>query len=258
MHEKEITRAIIESYSAEWVENLSVDVCIAGAGPAGLLTAKRAADAGLKTIIIEKRMSLGGGIWGGGMMFNKVVLQEAVLPILDELDIRHTEHAPGYHLADAIEFMAGLTMGACHAGVKIFNLMTVEDVMVRDQTVCGTVVNWTAVDMADLHIDPMTFESRVVVDATGHPAEVTKLAVGKGRLQMDDDVDTNLRELSMWAERAEDQVVEMTGRVCPGLYVVGMAASAARGGHRMGPIFGGMLLSAEKLSKVLAEELGAR
>ena len=61
----------------------------------------------------------------------------------------------------------------------------------------------------------------------------------------------------MWAERAEDQVVEMTGAICPGLYVVGMAASAARGGHRMGPIFGGMLLSAEKLAKLLIAELGA-
>jgi len=257
MQETEISRAIIDSYVSEWRAHLDVDVCVAGAGPAGMLTAKRTAEAGLKTLLIEKRMSLGGGIWGGGMMFNKIVVQDPVLPILDELDIRHTEHAPGYQVTDAVEFAAGLIMGACRAGVKVFNLMTVEDVMVRDQRVCGCVVNWTAVDMAGLHIDPMTFQCRALVDATGHPAEVTKLAIEKSRLPMDKGVADTIRERSMWAERAEDQVVEMTGPLCPGLYVVGMAASAARGGHRMGPIFGGMLLSAEKLAKMLVADLAA-
>lgn len=257
MQETEISRTIIDRYTTEWTSHLEVDVCVVGAGPAGLLTAKRTADAGLKTLLLEKRMSLGGGIWGGGMMFNKIVLQTPVLPLLDELGIRHQEQAPGYHVTDAVEFAAGLIMGVCRAGAKILNLMTVEDVMVRDQRVCGCVVNWTAVDMAGLHIDPMTFQCRAVVDATGHPAEVTKLAVEKSRLPMDDDLAEPIRERSMWAERAEDQVVEMTGRVCPGLYVVGMAASAARGGHRMGPIFGGMLRSAEKLANILVGDLAA-
>ena len=37
--------------------------------------------------------------------------------------------------------------------------------------------------------------------------------------------------------------MEKTGEVCPGLYVAGMAVAALHGTPRMGPIFGGMLLS---------------
>ncbi len=62
-------------------------------------------------------------------------------------------------------------------------------------------------------------------------------------------------EKSMWAERAEDKVVDNTSEVYPGLYVTGMAANAVYGAFRMGPIFGGMLLSGEKVAQMLIEKL---
>ena len=62
-------------------------------------------------------------------------------------------------------------------------------------------------------------------------------------------------ERSMWAAEAESHVVESTGEICPGLYVAGMAATAVLGGYRMGPIFGGMLLSAERAAQLLVEAL---
>ncbi|MEO0247894.1 MAG: ribose 1,5-bisphosphate isomerase, partial [candidate division WOR-3 bacterium] len=40
-----------------------------------------------------------------------------------------------------------------------------------------------------------------------------------------------------------------------GLYVAGMAACACFGGPRMGPIFGGMLLSGRKLAEILKEKV---
>ena len=43
--------------------------------------------------------------------------------------------------------------------------------------------------------------------------------------------------------------------VFPGLYVVGMAANNAFGGPRMGPIFGGMLLSGKKVADIFIEKL---
>jgi thiazole-adenylate synthase len=62
-------------------------------------------------------------------------------------------------------------------------------------------------------------------------------------------------EKSMWADRAEDTVMDNTTEVYPGLYVAGMAANAVYGAPRMGPIFGGMLLSGEKVAQMLIEKL---
>ena len=63
-------------------------------------------------------------------------------------------------------------------------------------------------------------------------------------------------ERSLWAEAAERSTVENTGEIYPGLYVAGMAVNATMGGYRMGPIFGGMLLSGEKVARILLDRLG--
>ena len=59
----------------------------------------------------------------------------------------------------------------------------------------------------------------------------------------------------MDAEEGERITIEKTGEVYPGLYVVGMAACACFGGPRMGPIFGGMLISGKKLAETLIKSL---
>jgi len=59
----------------------------------------------------------------------------------------------------------------------------------------------------------------------------------------------------MWSDRAETLTLENTREVFPGLYVAGMAANATFGGPRMGPIFGGMLLSGEKAAKEILKRL---
>ena len=37
--------------------------------------------------------------------------------------------------------------------------------------------------------------------------------------------------------------------------MAGRAATAVRGGYRMGPIFGGMLMSADRAAELIAKEL---
>jgi thiamine thiazole synthase len=59
----------------------------------------------------------------------------------------------------------------------------------------------------------------------------------------------------MWAEVGERTVVENTREVYPGLIVSGMAANAVMGAPRMGPIFGGMLLSGERAAQIILERL---
>ena len=254
-----ITKAIIETFSKEFTDNLKCDVIIAGAGPAGLVASRFLAEAGFKTIIFERKLSVGGGMFGGGMMFNTIVVQNEAKRILDIFGIKTKEYEPNYYTADAVESVSKLTAGAIDAGVKIFNLISVKDVKIDDKNiVTGTVINWTAIEMAKLHVDPMTFESKCVIDATGHDIEIVKTILRKiPGAKLNTPTGTIVGELPMNAEIGEKILIETTKEIYPGLYVAGMAANACSGGQRMGPIFGGMLLSGEKVAQLIISKLSA-
>ena len=246
LDEVTISRAILAEQMKVMLDHLELDVAVVGGGPSGLTCAALAAGNGHRVAVIEKKLSIGGGMWGGGMMFPRIVVQDEAVRILDRFGIRHREHAKGYHVASSVEAVAKLTAGAADAGAEFFNLTTVEDVMIRgDGRVSGLVINWTAVEMGRLHVDPLTIACRWAVDATGHDAIVAKLLEKKGGLVQ------VKGERSMWADQAEHGVVSHTREVFPGLIVAGMAANAVAGEHRMGPIFGGMLLSGERAAQLI-------
>ena len=58
----------------------------------------------------------------------------------------------------------------------------------------------------------------------------------------------------MDATAGEAFVVERVGEVYPALWVTGMAVCATFGGPRMGPIFGGMLLSGKRAAGLILEK----
>ncbi len=62
----------------------------------------------------------------------------------------------------------------------------------------------------------------------------------------------------MDATAGETFVVEKAGEVFPGLWISGMSVCATLGGPRMGPIFGGMLLSGERVAELIASALEAK
>ena len=188
-------------------------------------------------------------------MFNEIVVQETARPMLEEFDIRSEPYKEGYYTADAIEAVSSLTACAVKAGLTIFNCISVEDIMMRDNRVTGLVLNWSPVEMAGLHVDPLTIRARFVIDATGHATEVVKVVHRKVPGSINTSSGEIEGEKSMWSERAETDTLENTREVFPGLYVAGMAANATFGGPRMGPIFGGMLLSGEKVAKELLARL---
>jgi sulfide-dependent adenosine diphosphate thiazole synthase len=251
--EKVVTRAIIEGYTEKLLSALQLDVAICGAGPSGLVAAYYLARQGLKVAIFERKLSTGGGMWGGGMMFNEIVVQDEAKGILDEFEIMARRYKKGYYLVDSVECVSGLTYRAMKAGAKVFNLVSVEDVVIRKEKVVGVVINWTAVEMAGLHVDPMTMFARFVVDATGHPVEVVKVLERKMNAKLLTPSGKIEGERSMWANVAETTTLENTKEVYPGLYVAGMSANATFGSYRMGPIFGGMLLSGQKVAHLIAE-----
>ena len=87
MDEVIISKAITESYLKELMDYMEVDVAIVGAGPSGLAAGYYLAKKGIKTAIYERKLSAGGGMWGGGMMFNKIVVQAEAKHILDEFEV---------------------------------------------------------------------------------------------------------------------------------------------------------------------------
>ena len=251
-----ISKAITESFVKDFLKAMEVDVAIGGAGPAGMTAAYYLAKEGIKTVLFERSLRPGGGMPGGGMMFNTIVVQEEAKEILDEFNIRTEEYEKGYYIADAVEASSGICFKAIQAGAKIFNLMSIEDVMVRENNrITGLVLNWSAVTLAGLHVDPLSMRSRVVIDATGHASEICHIVVNKLGGKLRTEGGGVMGEKSMWAEVAERKIMENTKEVYPGLIVAGMAANAVCGTPRMGPIFGGMLLSGKRAAEVALEIL---
>jgi thiazole biosynthesis enzyme len=250
-----ITKAIVESFCEKLLEYSDIDVAIAGAGPAGLCAAYYLAREKVKVAVFERKLSIGGGMWGGGMMFNELVVGVEGKTVLDEFEIGSKPYRQGYFTADAVECVSTLCSKATRAGAKIFNLIGVEDVMLEGEKVCGLVLNWSAVEMANLHVDPLTIRAKYLVEATGHPAELIRIIVKKIGPKLFTSTGEVVGEKPMWAELGEKEVVENSKEAFPNVYVAGMAANAVFGSHRMGPIFGGMLLSGKKVAQEISGKL---
>ncbi|HID55659.1 TPA: thiazole biosynthesis protein [Candidatus Poribacteria bacterium] len=250
--EKEVTRAILDSFMRQFYEYAESDVIIVGAGPSGLMTGKELAARGVKVLIVERNNYLGGGFWIGGYLMNKVTVREPANEILDELGVPYEKFSPGLYVADGPHACSKLIAAACDAGVKFANMTKVDDVVLRENgRVAGVVINWTPISALPREItcvDPVAIESKLVVDATGHEAEVVSKLEERGLIKK---VGTG----AMWVEQSEDLLVEHTGEAHPGLIVTGMSVVTLYGLPRMGPTFGAMLVSGRRAAEICLEKL---
>jgi len=252
--EKEVTRAIVSAFAREFDEYVESDVVIVGAGPSGLIAGKLIAEAGKKAFIIERNNYLGGGFWIGGYLMNKVTVRAPAEKMLAELGIPCQEAAPGLFVADGPHACSKVIAAACDAGVKFANMTVFEDVVLREgNRLAGVVINWTPIQALPRQItcvDPVAIECKLVIDATGHDAMVASKLAERGVMK-------TVGFGAMWVERSEDAIIEHTGEAHPGLIVAGMAVSTVYGLPRMGPTFGGMLLSGQRAGEVALELLAS-
>jgi thiamine thiazole synthase len=249
--EKDVTSAIVESFHSMLIEYTDSDVIIVGGGPSGLMAARELAKVGKKVLVIERNNYLGGGFWIGGFLMNKVTVRSPAEKVLDELLIPYQEYTEGLYVADGPHACSKLIAAACDAGAKFLNMTTFEDLIIKDGRVSGVVINWTPIQALPRQItcvDPIALESKLVIDATGHDAFVAEKLQERGLLK-------TRGHGSMWVEESEDAVVNHTGEVFSGLIVTGMAVTTVFGLPRMGPTFGGMLLSGKRAAEVALERL---
>ena len=254
-----ISKSIIESYTEKLLATLNVDVAMVGAGPANLVAGYYLGKAGIKASIFEAKLAPGGGMWGGGMMFNEIAIQDDAVPIAEELGINCRKKGDGYYTMDSVEATSTIVSNCVKAGTHIFNLVKVEDVLFREENgtprVSGLVINWSPVEKLGLHVDPLGIKAAFVVDGTGHPADICNIITRKMDAKLNTKTGDVIGEMPLWADKGEQFTVENTGEVYPGMYVTGMAANNAFGGPRMGPIFGGMLQSGKKAAELLIKKL---
>jgi len=168
MIETKVSKGIISTYFEKLERNLDLDVAIVGGGPSGIVAAYYLAKAGLKVAQFDRKLAPGGGMWGGAMMFNQIVIQEEAIDIVKEFNINHEKYEDGLYVMDSVESTSALLYHAVHAGATVFNCYSVEDVIFKNNTVSGVVVNWTPVLREGMHVDPLNILAKIVIDGTGH------------------------------------------------------------------------------------------
>jgi thiazole biosynthesis enzyme len=198
-------------------------------------------------VIIEANNYFGGVFWIGGYLMNKLTVRAPGQEVLDEIGVPYKEVEPGLFVADGPHACSKLVAAACDAGAKIINMTKVDDVVMREGRDGGVVINWTpvsALPRAFTCVDPVAIESKLVINATGHDAIVVNSLVERGIVEIKGFG-------GMWV--SQSALVEHTGEVYPGLRATGMAVATVHGLPRMGPTFGGMLISGKQVAAIAIE-----
>jgi sulfide-dependent adenosine diphosphate thiazole synthase len=249
--EKEITRTIATMFNETMAEYTDSDVIIIGAGPAGLTAGRDLASMGVRTLIIEQNNYIGGGYWVGGYMMNPVTVRAPAQKIWDELGVPYRKTREGLYATWGPHACSKLIAATCDAGVRFLQLTKFDDLVLKNKRVSGVVINWMPVSALPRNItcvDPVALESKIVIDASGHDSVAVKRLMDRGYVKwkgMD----------PLWVEGSEDEVVNHTGEVFPGLIATGMSVTETHGLPRMGPTFGSMLLSGKKAAEIAIGKL---
>jgi thiamine thiazole synthase len=257
INEADVSREMTSRYFADMQEYAESDVVIVGAGPAGLTASYYLGKKGVKVALVEASIAPGGGAWVSGQLMSAMVVRKPAHTVLDELGIEYEEKDSYVVLRHAGLFTATiLSTVLAMKNVKLFNGVAVEDLITKEGRVSGVVTNWmpvTKIHGTQSCMDPNVMRSRVVISSCGHDGPFG--ATGVKRLR---DVGMvshcpGMKTLDM--STAEDEVVEHTKEIVPGMIVTGMEVAEAYGCHRMGPTFGAMLLSGKKAATIALAQL---
>lgn len=252
--EIQVTKAIVDEFLEDFKRNiLDSDIVVVGSGPCGVTAAKFAAELGHKTVMIERNLYAGGGMWQGGYLMPKNTVAAPAHRILEECGVELKEVEEGLYVCDSFEMVSKMLAGACSAGAKLLNSTNVDDLILKDDHVEGVVVQWYPAKLMPTFMtcmDPIAIRSKVVIDATGHDSVLVR-RLSEQRPEVPEPKGCG----SLWVDEAEKRTVELTHEIYPGLIVAGMSATSTYGAPRMGPTFGGMLLAGKKAAMLAHEKI---
>ncbi|KAI7855342.1 thiazole biosynthetic enzyme, chloroplastic [Circinella umbellata] len=250
IREADVNREMTSRYFTDMMEYAESDVVIVGAGSAGLSCAwELSKDPSIKIAIIEQSVSPGGGCWLGGQLFSAMIVRKPAQSFLEDVGVPFEEKENYVVVKHAALFTSTILSKVLQRpNVKLFNATAVEDLIVKQNEVKGVVTNWALVTLVGHDtqscMDPNVIESKVVVSGCGHDGPFGASMVK--RLQSIKLVEKGegMRCLDMNA--AEDEIVNQTREIVPGMVMTGMELAELDGASRMGPTFGAMLISGQR------------
>ncbi|TIC00193.1 Thi4-domain-containing protein [Wallemia mellicola] len=261
--EYETSRAMTTRYFNDMYERAISDVLIIGAGSAGLSCAFTIATErpDLKVTIVESAVAPGGGAWLGGQLLSAMVVRKPGHNFLDKVGVPYEDegrYVVVKHAALLTSTLLAKTLAL--PNVKLFNATACEDLIVKKdfegkQRVTGIVSNWTLVSLnhdTQSCMDPNTITAPITISFCGHDGPFGAFSVKRlasaGFVELGD-----MRALDM--NKSEDQIVNQTREVFPGLIVGGMELSELDGAPRCGASFGGMFGSGVRAAYTAIESL---
>jgi digeranylgeranylglycerophospholipid reductase len=209
------------------VQDLKTDVLVVGAGPAGSMTAKWAARAGAKVVMIEKRQEIGSPVRCGEGMSKEWLADVGIKPgkwinvevegariyspseLVFEINEKHAGNEVGY-VVERDGFDKALAIDAANEGVEVMLKTAATDVLKEDGKVVGV--------KAKAFGEPFQIRAGVTIAADGFESQVGRWAGLPTNIAMRD-MDTCLQYRMTGVDSDLRYCDFYLGKCAPGGYV---------------------------------------
>lgn len=250
--ENVLSEIIVEKTAEKLKKLVNVDVVIVGTSISGLTTAWFLALNNLKVVVFDKSFSLSNGVGYNNIILPIMLIKEGeALEIIRNAGIRTFPGSNNIYLIDPLEAYFKIALKAIESGAYIWINVEVVDLITHGRSdklsIHGVMIN----RVGELFTEPLYIYSKVVVDATEYDARIIKLLIKRHpelKLEVPGvssyNVATGTRE-----------IIEKTGMVVPGLYVVGGSVASLYNINKCGVLINNMVISGRKLALQIIEDL---